>query len=82
MAFGLLAWLLHSDPLTTLVAGSVYLPLAPFAALGVPVFVLKGWYFPDVTLLGWAIALLLWFAFYWAIADILVRTLGNRRRVA
>jgi hypothetical protein len=70
------------DALATIVAGSVYWPLAPFAQLGLPVFELKGWYLPDVTLVGWCIILLLWLAFYWAVADVIVRFMGKRPREA
>jgi len=79
---GVLAKLLHNQPLMNLVGGSIYWPLGLFEALGLPVFQLKGWYVPDVTPLGLGVVLALWVAIYWAIADMLVRLLGKRSRVA
>lgn len=56
------------------VAGSVYLPLMPLQAAGVPVFAAAqsgGW--PAPSLLGWAVVLVVWFAIWWAAAHFLSR---------
>ncbi len=67
------------------VAGSVYLPLMPLQAAGLPVFAAAqsgGWSSPSAV--GWAVVLAVWLAIWWAAAHVLSRLLptprGNPRR--
>src|SRR5258706_8212252 len=83
IAFGVLALpLLHSDRLGTIFVGSIYGPLSAIENLGLPVFYFKGFYIPELTVLGWIIICLFWLAVYWLVAEVLVRVAGKRRRVA
>jgi hypothetical protein len=83
IGFGLLALpLLHSDRLGAVFVGSIYGPLSAIEHLGLPVFYFKGFYIPELTLLGWIIICLFWLAIYWLVADVLVRVVGKQRRVA
>lgn len=74
-----LAWL-SPEGLAPLIAGSLYLPLLPLQAIGLPVFATGesgGWPAPSV--LGWALALLVWLALWWAMATLLARLLARHR---
>jgi len=60
-------------------AGSVYLPLLPLHAAGVPVLAAAapgGWSSPS--LLGWAVVLLAWLAIWWAGAHLLSQLFARR----
>ena len=77
-AHAVLAWL-SPKLLAPALAGSLYLPLLPLQALGLPVFALAesgGW--PAPSPLGWTLALLLWLAVWWAMASLLARLLPRR----
>lgn len=68
-----LAWA-SPEALAPLIAGSLYLPLLPLQALGLPVFAQAesgGW--PAPSALGWTLVLLLWLALWWAMASLLAR---------
>ena len=57
-----------------LVAGSIYLPLWPLRAIGIPVFGVAasgGWAAPS--LLGWTVVFCLWSAIWFAVATLLSR---------
>jgi len=82
VSLGVFALLLHSDRLGTIIGGSLYWPLSIFEARGLPVFYFKGFYIPQLTVLGWIIICLFWLAIYWLVADVLVRVVGKRRHVA
>lgn len=75
---GWLATLLPFDWLSALVAGSIYLPLWPFHALGVPVFAHHGAWLPPPTWAGWLLLGLLWGLGYQVLAHGLCRTTGRR----
>ena len=56
------------EPVAPVVAGSIYLPLWPLHALGLPVFAAAesgGWSAPN--LLGWILVGLLWCCIWWAL---------------
>lgn len=49
------------DRLAAIVAGSIYLPLWPWSALGVPVHArAEAWGWASPSLLGWAVVALTW----------------------
>ena len=57
------------DSLVPVLAGSVYVPLMPFAALGLPVFgPAEPWGWASPSLLGWGTLLLVWTGIWWAVA--------------
>lgn len=61
------------------IAWSVYLPLLPLHAAGMPIFATAasgGWASPS--LLGWTVVLLLWLAIWWGAAGLLSRLLAKR----
>jgi len=72
---GVGAWgsLAGSDRVGAVAAGSIYLPLWPFAKLGMPVFQRTGWFFPPPTALGWLIAIAFWMIVHWYVAALAVR---------
>ena len=72
LAVGAWGWFGGGDRIAAFVAGTIYLPLWPFAELGVPVFRPTGWMFPIVTTLGWAIVLTLWAGVYWYLAAVIL----------
>lgn len=77
-AHAALAWL-SPTALAPLIVGSLYLPLLPLQAIGLPVFAAAesgGWTAPSA--LGWALVLLLWLALWWAMAALLARLLPRR----
>lgn len=54
------------------IAGSVYLPLMLFSAMGLPVFAIAdggGWQAPSM--LGWAVVAFVWLAIWWGTASLL-----------
>lgn len=56
------------DRLAAVVAGSIYLPLMPFQALGFPVFgTADSWGWASPSLLGWVLLLVVWVGFWWAV---------------
>ncbi len=58
IVFGTLALLLHSDRLGTIFVSSIYGPLSALQHLDLPVFYFKGFYIPELTILGWIIIFL------------------------
>jgi hypothetical protein len=57
-----------------LIAGSVYLPLWPLSAVGLPVFssaASGGWASPS--LLGWFVFVAIWSLFWWGLIALIVR---------
>lgn len=77
--FHALSVLASVESLAPAMAGSVYLPLLLFEAVGVPVFAAPesgGWGAP--TLLGWALVCLVWASVWWGVALLLAR-LGSKR---
>jgi hypothetical protein len=58
---------------TNLVSASLYLPLLPFAKLGLPVFERSAGWFSGFTVLGWFLLCLLWITVYWGIARLVNR---------
>ena len=56
------------DRLAAVAAGSVYLPLMLFQALGLPVFgAAESWGWASPSLLGWGLLLVVWAGLWWAI---------------
>ena len=82
IAFGALALLLHSDRFGKIFVDSIYGPLSAIQQLDLPVFRPEGWYIHDLSVLGWIIICSFWLAIYFLVADLLVRFLDKRRRVA
>jgi hypothetical protein len=76
---GLVAWKGGNEFLGPLVAASVYLPLWPLEALGLPLTQGTGAFFPPPTLLGWGVVVVVWAAVYWLIA-VLAEKFGVRSR--
>ena len=77
------AVLVAPEGLAPALAGSVYLPLLPLKAVGIPVFAAAesgGWASPS--LLGWATVFLLWSAIWWVAALTLSRLLSRCTRNA
>ena len=71
------------DRLAAVVAGSIYLPLMPFQALGLPVFGAAesgGWASPSI--LGWGLLFVIWVGFWWAITAGFARILRFRVRLS
>ncbi|QSQ17667.1 hypothetical protein [Myxococcus landrumensis] len=71
------------DELAPALAGSVYLPLMPLRALGLPVLSSAqsgGWAGPSV--LGWGVVVLVWALIWWGVAALIARVTGARRRAA
>lgn len=67
------------DRLAAVVAGSVYLPLMPFQALGLPVFgSAESWGWSPPSLLGWGLLLIVWVGVWWAITAAVARILRSR----
>ena len=66
-----------NEALGPVVAASVYLPLWPLGALGLPVTHGSGWFFPPPTALGWCLVVVFWAAVYWFVASLIGR--GARR---
>ena len=57
------------DRLAAVVAGSIYLPLMPFDALGFPVFGTAGsWGWASPSVLGWGV-LVVWVGLWWAVVE-------------
>jgi hypothetical protein len=74
-----LAAIVAPAALAPAVAGSIYLPLIPLKAAGIPVFAPApsgGWSSPSP--LGWVMVVLLWFAVWWAAAYLLSRPFSRR----
>ena len=66
------AFWLTPEALAPVIAGSVYLPLLPLKALGLPVFAAAesgGW--PSPSLPGWAAVLIIWSAIWWTAARLI-----------
>ena len=62
------------------VAGSVYLPLMLFQAIGIPALANApsgGWAAPS--LLGWALVVALWAAVWWGVATLLIKLVASVR---
>ena len=58
------------DRLATVVAGSIYLPLMPFDALGLPVFGTAGsWGWASPSGLGWGVLVVVWVGLWWAVVE-------------
>lgn len=56
------------------VAGTIYLPLWPLSALGIPVFspaASGGWAAPS--LLGWFTFVVIWWLLWWAVVALIMR---------
>lgn len=69
------------DRLAAVVAGSIYLPLMPFQALGLPVFgSAESWGWASPSFLGWGLLLVVWVGFWWSITTAFARILGSRVR--
>ena len=67
------------DRLAAGVAGTIYLPLMLFAALGLPVFgPAESWGWPSPTVLGWGLLLLVWVGLWWLVISGLARLLRSR----
>jgi hypothetical protein len=69
------------DRLAAVVAGSVYVPLMPFRALGLPVFgttMVSGWASPSSV--GWGLLLAMWVGFWWVVVAGVVRILRQHRQ--
>jgi hypothetical protein len=67
------------DRIAALVAGSIYLPLLPLNALGLPVFgraVSGGWASPSV--LGWGLLGVFWASLWWTVIFGLARVFRYR----
>ncbi len=71
--------LFSSEAVAPVVAGSIYLPLMPLEAVGIPVFdhaESGGWAPPS--LLGWMIVVSLWSALWLVMATLLSRLFTKR----
>lgn len=68
-----------SDSLSYIVAATIYLPLWPASALGLPMFEKNIWIFPPPNAFGWAFVLAFWALVYLGIATLLARYLRKRR---
>lgn len=77
---GLLVEPLHSDRLGALVLATIYVPLLPLDALGLPVFVRHGMFFPGVSPLGWLLAALAWVLVYYGAVTVAARAAGRLGR--
>ena len=77
-----LGWAVGSDWLATIIVGSIYLPLWPLGKLGIPVIRSTGSFFPPPTLVGWVAIVTCWLVVYWAIALVIARLIGMRKRAA
>lgn len=74
---------LAPETLAPALAGSVYLPLMPLRALGLPVLSSAqsgGWAGPSV--LGWAVVVLVWAAIWWGVASLVARVTRPGHRVS
>ncbi len=80
VALGFLVEPLHSDRLGALVVATIYVPLLPLDALGLPVFVRKGMYFPGVSIPGWLLLAVCWALLYFAVLTIASRFIAWLRR--
>lgn len=72
----------HLPPrLAAVVAGSIYLPLLLFDALGLPVFghaESGGW--PSPSVLGWGVLCVLWLGLWWMVGHGIARFFRSRAR--
>ena len=67
------------DRLAAVVAGSIYLPLTPFDALGLPVLgPAEPWGWPSPSVFGWGLLLLVWVGLWWAVISGLARLFRSR----
>jgi hypothetical protein len=69
-----LAALFPPTVLAPAIAGSIYIPLLPLKAIGVPVFGTAqsgGWSSPS--LIGWVVVIILWLVIWWAVAYLVSR---------
>ena len=67
------------DRLAAVVAGSIYLPLMPFDALGLPVFGrAESWGWASPSVLGWGVLVVVWVGLWWAVVSGLARIFRTR----
>ena len=69
------------DRLAAVVAGSLYLPLMPFQALGLPVFgSAESWGWASPSFLGWGLLVVVWVGFWWSLTAGFARILAREQR--
>ncbi len=67
------------DKPAAVIAGSIYLPLMPLKAIGLPVLSSSaGWGWASVSILGWVLLSVFWVAVWWAVTAGLARLLRGR----
>ena len=67
------------DRLAAVVAGSIYLPLMPFDALGLPVLgSAESWGWASPSALGWGVLVVVWVGFWSAVVYGLARLFRSR----
>lgn len=79
---GFLVEPLHSDRLGALVLATIYVPLLPLDAVGLPVFVRHGLLFPGVSPLGWVLAAVAWALVYYGGVSVAARAVARFRRAS